>query len=74
MNTCPVCDNEVSYDHWSVSEHYCDDCATKLPKDGVVASVLDAVCDKLGVDSGLISRSGWSDLVNIVRRELVKGS
>ena len=69
--TCPVCSTETSYDHWSLSEHYCDDCATKLPEEGKVADVICTIADALGV-SVPGGPDDWMNLVLIVRQELVR--
>jgi len=66
---CPVCEEEVSYDHWSLSPHFCDDCATKLPEEGKVAEIITIMADTLGVSVGHFTHEM---LVLRIRQELVR--
>ncbi len=66
---CPVCETEVSFDHWSLSEHFCDDCAIQLPDDGKVAEIITVVADTLGAN---VTEHAHQMLVTRIRQELVR--
>ena len=68
--TCPVCNETVSYDHWSLSEHHCDDCETRLPAHEKVVDAILAVADELGADIPC-DADALEALINTAKKELL---